>query len=35
MVPDLIAPDEEIKSLLSGQFKNLLEVRDFLRADTL
>ena len=35
MVPDLIAPDEEIKSLLCGQFKNLLEVRDFLRADTL
>lgn len=30
MVPDLIAPDEEIKSLLYGQFKNLLEVRDFL-----
>lgn len=31
MVPDLIAPDEEIKSLLFRQFQNLLEVRDFLK----
>lgn len=31
MVPDLITPDEEIKRLFFKQFKNLLEVRDFLR----
>lgn len=31
MVPDLIAPDEEMRTLSFGIFKNLLEVRDFLR----
>lgn len=30
MVPDLIAPDEEIRDLLFKEFKSLLEVRDFL-----
>ncbi|MCM1135159.1 MAG: HAD family phosphatase [Clostridium sp.] len=33
MVPDLIAPDEEIKGLLFREFKNLLEVREFLERE--
>lgn len=32
MVPDLIAPDDEIKKLLFRQFHNLFEVRDFLNS---
>lgn len=33
MVPDLIAPDAEIKQLLFREFKSLLEVRSFLREE--
>lgn len=34
MVPDLLAPNEEIKSLLYKQFNTLLEVKDFLANNT-
>lgn len=34
MVPDLLAPDEEIQRLYFRKFENLLEVRDFLAKQT-
>lgn len=33
MVPDLLAPDDEIKEMLFREFKDLWEVRDFLMSE--
>ena len=34
MVPDMIAPTEEIRSLCTGVFEDLLAVRDYLAASS-